>query len=819
MRIVLSNFRCYASAEFTLPDTGLVLLSGMSGAGKSTLLLAIKYALFGGIRNPCTHGKDKCTVELEYTRAGASAGLHIVRTNKPNRLVLTQQGVRTEGDAAQATINSYLGLTGDVFKVSSHIEQNMETSLLALAPAEQLLFVNTLAMGDTSSSDRLIEIIRDTLRSEELEVSTMQGEHKAIENMIAELSEKVAVPQHPPTKTEDELTVIRSTITRKTSTIENKLATAQASLKEIQAERSSVEQRKQLQAEIVGLQKLLPATSPIDMTDAIETHQHKVTETQQLLYFLNKYETLKSLVNEKRDELTRRLTDLDVLTDEQRTKTERDLAEATSKLREIALAHDIRRQYDESILVATTEFNAIHKEIVSKNKKLAELTTAQGVFQFLCQQLADYEQDQKVLTNATTAYECPSCQCILSFTGDKLVIADETVDDTHKLHLIAVKHNVSQTRTWIERLRVLLPTFASTKPPMPSLDEIDPLETKVAKLNTLLAMSRNNAVIATKCQRELDNLPSLELTRSGFPSTTSLTGSVASMYVVVKGMLAECVPLIANNTQESLRAAIEGPLKQRTVELAKQQEVYDRYCTLTTTIEQLRNKLSALPEVTSTNDPDQLTDAITEYTTELAALRRKHELCSKQFAQIKTYKAYLDTVESLAKLKARSETLTATLATIQTRAAAMHTLVKLIREARLLAVQRTLHSLNIAAAEYLDNLFVDPINVYMTTTKTLKTTKTEKQVMNTRIVYHGAEYDDVKQLSGGEKQRCHLAFVLAANELTRSPLLFLDECLNNLDADTNTTALGELRNYASDKLVLVVSHEAVKGVFDQVIDV
>lgn len=86
------------------------------------------------------------------------------------------------------------------------------------------------------------------------------------------------------------------------------------------------------------------------------------------------------------------------------------------------------------------------------------------------------------------------------------------------------------------------------------------------------------------------------------------------------------------------------------------------------------------------------------------------------------------------------------------------------------------------------------------------------------IKYKGYTYTSFDELSGGETQLCELAFMLAVNDMVNSPLLFLDECLNNLDEEINAEMLEYLREFSENKLTLVVSHEAVTGIFDRVIE-
>jgi len=97
---------------------------------------------------------------------------------------------------------------------------------------------------------------------------------------------------------------------------------------------------------------------------------------------------------------------------------------------------------------------------------------------------------------------------------------------------------------------------------------------------------------------------------------------------------------------------------------------------------------------------------------------------------------------------------------------------------------------------------------------TLKTV--ESGTVETSIIYKGNEYTSIGQLSGGEFDRCTLASVCGINNMLNSQILMLDESLSALDADTNTEILMFLKEIAQEKLIIVCSHEAVKGIFDNV---
>jgi DNA repair exonuclease SbcCD ATPase subunit len=140
-------------------------------------------------------------------------------------------------------------------------------------------------------------------------------------------------------------------------------------------------------------------------------------------------------------------------------------------------------------------------------------------------------------------------------------------------------------------------------------------------------------------------------------------------------------------------------------------------------------------------------------------------------------------------------------------------------EAEMLALENTITNINIHAKHYLDMMFEDnPIIVQLENCK--KDSKNNiKLKMNLSILYKGSVYDSIDQLSGGESDRISLAFILAINEMMNSPILMLDECLASLDGETNTDIFELLRDIANNKLILVVSHEATRGIFDNIITI
>ena len=76
---------------------------------------------------------------------------------------------------------------------------------------------------------------------------------------------------------------------------------------------------------------------------------------------------------------------------------------------------------------------------------------------------------------------------------------------------------------------------------------------------------------------------------------------------------------------------------------------------------------------------------------------------------------------------------------------------------------------------------------------------------------------NLNMLSGGELSRVILAFGLGLNEMFNTPLLLLDECTSNLDQELTNTVFTSLKDNFGDKLIIVIAHQVVTGIFDKTI--
>jgi DNA repair exonuclease SbcCD ATPase subunit len=163
-----------------------------------------------------------------------------------------------------------------------------------------------------------------------------------------------------------------------------------------------------------------------------------------------------------------------------------------------------------------------------------------------------------------------------------------------------------------------------------------------------------------------------------------------------------------------------------------------------------------------------------------------------------------------------------------------------LKSAEILAVKRKIATINVLANEHIKNMTTEHISVNLvisnedtaisksktkTITKTSKTSKTTKTIRGVKddkkygiymSVYKNGIPLKYQRLSGGEKQLAQIAFTLAIHDSTGSNILLLDECLNNLDKDIGLQTIRYL-DTIKNKLICVISHEAVEGTFKNVI--
>ena len=137
------------------------------------------------------------------------------------------------------------------------------------------------------------------------------------------------------------------------------------------------------------------------------------------------------------------------------------------------------------------------------------------------------------------------------------------------------------------------------------------------------------------------------------------------------------------------------------------------------------------------------------------------------------------------------------------------------------SLQDVISSINSSIENVCSTLFDKEISIVLSLFKTIKSTKSVKPNVNFQISYKGGVFDNINSLSGGEGDRTSIALTLALYRLTSFPLLMLDETLASLDHDmkeATVETLANIINQNKNRCIVVVLHDCVNGIFENVID-
>jgi chromosome segregation ATPase len=135
------------------------------------------------------------------------------------------------------------------------------------------------------------------------------------------------------------------------------------------------------------------------------------------------------------------------------------------------------------------------------------------------------------------------------------------------------------------------------------------------------------------------------------------------------------------------------------------------------------------------------------------------------------------------------------------------------------ALEDMVDSININLNKITQELFGSETIADLRLKKELKSTGTEKDMVNLRIMHKDSVYDGINSLSGGEKDRLSLAFTIALAQITNPPFLFLDECTSSLDGPLRELCTKVIRKYLKGTTVIVICHETVEGDYDSTVKI
>ena len=141
-----------------------------------------------------------------------------------------------------------------------------------------------------------------------------------------------------------------------------------------------------------------------------------------------------------------------------------------------------------------------------------------------------------------------------------------------------------------------------------------------------------------------------------------------------------------------------------------------------------------------------------------------------------------------------------------------------LAHAESIALSNIISSITTHVQLYLNIFFTEnPIAVNLVAFKEIKN-KEKKPQLNIEINYKGMENITFDDLSGGELARLNIAFTLAFSEIFNSPLIMLDESMSSLDEINSSCVIEGIKDNFKGKLCIIVAHQTVEGMYDNVIN-
>lgn len=147
----------------------------------------------------------------------------------------------------------------------------------------------------------------------------------------------------------------------------------------------------------------------------------------------------------------------------------------------------------------------------------------------------------------------------------------------------------------------------------------------------------------------------------------------------------------------------------------------------------------------------------------------------------------------------------------------IETLKKIIEECHSKSLTSLINLINKELRVFCQSFFVDDLVVKIEKFKQIQSTKSIKPCIDIVVTYKGSK-TKLDNLSTGEYARVELAMDIVLYKLSGSncPLL-LDEVTANLDSDTSSMIFNNINKYFQNTTILTVAHQAVEGVFDNVV--
>ena len=806
IKLTLKNFKCYENKTFEF-DNGFVLIEGQSGAGKTSILQAIIFALFGKGKNIKMNGKTSCSVELEFE------DLVIFRSKNPNKLLVNSV---LENDEAQNIINKKFG---DTFDVISYISQTSLNSFVLMNPIEKLEFLEKFAFKDIDLIDiKARNKVEITRRKDELT--------KTIHNL--ELSLKIFEEMEEPKEVKFPIESKPSNYEKLTKNEEIKLKNCNVRIKKTQNE------IKKFQDELNDL-KILNVN--------IQNKEENITKIENLLKELSSEKENNNYDNDTLTEYRYRLKILisknELLRKQQlyledtkkiELMKQTEIEKYSNELKNIRsnFWQDYSKEECETIIKDTKEYIQDANKISMYKKNLKEYKVDNEKLNHNKNKKYKLEnelQSLKKIYSNKILYKCPSCEVKLKIYENNLHIHDDNLTEKSEMSIDEIKTKISDVEDEIKLLEnfiikeeTKLEKYLKIENDINEISSQYEDELDEKSLNSELDDIKEYYDYQLKQEKkisEIENILAEEKFSGSFKIFLRDLDKLKLEITTIENKIGENTEILS---EEKLREFIHIEEKKKDTfdrvskEKEKKKSENDKN---KKEIEDLKNEY--IKKYENIKDENYLLKEINDREEKIGNYENDIKTHTSNLEKINEYNNYSKALEKYLDFKNKITELENKEKEDRKKYDASVLLKEKILEAESIAILNIIETINNHSQVYLDYFFPDnPIIVKLQSFK--ETKKDNKPQIIILIDYKGNE-TDLASLSGGELSRVVLAFTLALSEIFNSPILLLDESTASLDQDSTTIVFDAIKENFKNKLVLIVAHQVVLGIFDNIIKI
>ena len=831
MHIKIVGFKCYLDAHFDFTPNSMTLLSGSTGAGKSTILEAIFWSLYGVTRNIYNNKglSKKCSVTLQINQ------LIIYRQKRPEllRVTLNHNGESKdyEDEVAQQIINQAFG-SRELWKSCSYIGQKERCMLLSGTANDRLSLLNQLSFNQDNPKS-YISRIGEELKTINKDFITLQSEFTAELNLFSQqMTNKTVTVTLTPEEIKDleiQISNLKTEITKlyqEVMTHERNIGSYETVCNQIKVYENIREpffdlggynlEKDNLNNNIQGMKNILTNANHyeaiIQQKQSLESQKQsyetqltnidlQITNQKEILSGLPEYNKEINVTNEmiwkvqQQEQLI-----INGKKECQELGCDYDQNSINEKIRNCQTDINNYNNYSRNINIYN-QLKTLKTQIGSVQIPSLDINNLENMKQQLLNEISDLKKGLELL-------QCPECTKPLRYVNRQLVPGERDPVSPEKIktkeseyqevitqiNTIKNYHNLNNQILNLEKQLEGVDLDELEIYQVPNINQIQHIINRLTRIQIVQVPDYDSNYLKRMMEygQVSQTIKNLETQRNNIIlSITNLNQSLSNITLpdsptIKKEEINKTIHQYQNKL-ESINLNYQNYLKEKAN--------YDSVQTNLSNLIAQKNAIKLNPNASS------------EYDTCQEVLKNKEKRLENGKYGNSMVKRQKDLEIKRTKVLSMNNDLTA-----------LQKLKQNAIEVEVKQLQETVDTINNALEDFLPLFFTEPISMKLQLYKKLKTTKEVKPGLNISIKYEGVEYDDVKQLSGGEGDRVSLALILSLNSVSNSPLVLLDECISSLDGVAKEACIETIKQI-ENKTIICVDHEAVEGFYDDTITV